>query len=143
MLNQNTIFSLRTFPAGSGSHFSPSPTVFIPQMKLFYLFKRFFLVNLKNFLSRLVQTCPYQLKLVQFGSNLSKFVQICQNFKIGQNKTKHLSKYVQICPNFLKLVKINYYMSKFVQTCPNWFKLVQSCANVILQDVLSFQVNSQ
>ena len=83
--------------------------VFIPEIKLFWIFKSFirFILNiLEYFLSKLVQTCQ----------NLSKLVQTCQNWTKLFQISPNLSKSVQTCSIQFKIVRISLKFSKSVLT---------------------------
>ena len=75
-----------------------------------------------------VQTCLcLNLSKFETCSNLSKFVQTCQNLiKLFQTSPvySNLSKFFQACPNLLIFDKICSNLLQLVQTCQYFFKLV-------------------
>ena len=76
------------------------------------------LVQIGLDISKLDQTCPNWIESVQIGSNLSKVDQTCQNWtghvQIGSNLSK-----------WIGLVQFGSNLSKFDQTCQNWMEPVQ------------------
>ena len=80
---ENVIFSLRTCPAGSGSHFFSSPRLKV-QISIFCPWLSFKMFSI--------------FKLVLFGLNKYKLVKNCQNLS-------NLSKFVKTCSKRSKIVQ--------------------------------------